>query len=172
MSKIENRDNYILLPNSEDHNCFGCSPKNPSGMYMKFYTNEKRDSVLSWYSVPAHFCGWGDVVHGGIVSTILDEAMGWASLVILRKLFLSKTMAVDFLKPVLIGKELRAVGNVLKINSEREAVVQGCIYNDSSEICARSSSVISLFTLEAVREMGIMDEKMLRSIEQLMNISH
>jgi uncharacterized protein (TIGR00369 family) len=168
MSKIEKRGNYTLLPNSNFHNCFGCSPRNDSGMHMKFYVNEKMDSVVSWYSVPDHLCGWGDVVHGGIISTMLDEAMGWACITILRKFLLSKNIAVDFMKPVFIGKEIRVEGNVLKINSEREAVMQGLIFNDNNDICARSSSVVSLFTLEAVKKMGVIDDKILRYFEQTM----
>ena len=169
MPKIENRDNYILLPNEGNHNCFGCSPKNQSGMFMEFYTDEERDSVLSWYSVPDHLCGWGNMVHGGIVSTLLDEAMGWACITILRKFFLSKSIAVDFVKPVLLGKEIRVEGSVLKINNEREAVLQGFIYNDGNDICAKSSSVVSLFTLEFVRKMGVLDEGMLSYFEQSWN---
>jgi uncharacterized protein (TIGR00369 family) len=171
MSKIKNKENCILLPNEGNHYCFGCSPKNPSGMSMEFYTNEKRDSVLSWYSVPDHLCGWGNMVHGGIVSTLLDEAMGWACITILQKFFLSKSIAVDFFKPVLIGKEIRVKGNVLKINDEREAVLQGFIYNDENDICAKSSSVVSLFTLEFVKEMGVLDEGMLSYFEQSWNRS-
>ncbi|MCP4750819.1 MAG: PaaI family thioesterase [Proteobacteria bacterium] len=168
MPEIETRENCTLLPNTDIHNCFGCSPRNSSGMHMKFYMNENGDSVLSWYSVPEHLCGWGDIVHGGIVSTMLDEAMGWACISLLRKLLFSKSIAVDFIKPVLIGREITVVGNVLEINSEREAVMQGFIYDENNEVCAKSSSVVSLFTLESVRKMGLMDEEMLDYFEQSM----
>lgn len=169
--KIENRDDYILLPNGGNHTCFGCSPKNRSGLQMKFYSTERRDAVVSWLTVPEHLCGWSNVVHGGIISTILDEAMGWAALVILKKLVVSKSITVDFIKPVLIGKEIRVEGKVSKINSAREAVLQGCIYNDNSEICARSSSLVSLFSSESMRKMGFTDQKMLSDMEQVMNMS-
>ena len=168
MSKIEKRENYTLLPNSDLHNCFVCSPRNASGMHMEFYVNEKMDSVVSWYSVPYHLCGWGDVVHGGIVATMLDEAMGWACITILKKFLLSKNIAVDFMKPVFVGREIRVEGTVLEINSEREAVMQGLIFNGNNEICARSSSVVSLFTLEAVKKMGVIDDRILGYFEKIM----
>jgi uncharacterized protein (TIGR00369 family) len=172
MSEIENRDNYILLPNSDSHNCFGCSPVNPSGLQMKIYTNQKTDLVVSWLSVPGDFSGWANFAHGGIISTILDEVMGWGGLVILRKLVVSKSTTVDYLKPVFIGSEIRAEGSVLRVNSEREGVMQGCIYNDNGEICAKSSSIVSLFTIEALRKLGAADEKMLSGIEQVINASN
>lgn len=138
---------------------------------MNFYSTERRDSVVSWLTVPDHFCGWSNLVHGGIISAMLDEAMCRAVLVILKKLVVSKSITVDFIKPVLIGKEIRVEGNVDKINSEREAILQGCIYDDNSEICARSSSLVSLFSSESIREMGFTDQKMLGDMEQIMNVS-
>ena len=169
MSAIEKRDGYKLLPNSDDHNCFGCSPGNSPGLKMEFYINQERDTAVSWLSVPDHLCGWAHMVHGGIVSTILDEAMGWAALAILKKLVLSKSISVDFLKPILTGQEIRVEGSVLELESERKGVMQACIYNDAEEVCAKSSSVVSLFTLEAIKEMGVLDTKIISALEQVVN---
>jgi hypothetical protein len=79
MSTDADKKNYMLLPNSDKHNCFGCSPNNEYGLHMKFYTNDKKDMVVSWFAVPDQYCGWGTMVHGGIISTMLDEAMGWGA---------------------------------------------------------------------------------------------
>ena len=138
---------------------------------MKFYSTERRDAIVSWLTIPDHLCGWSNVVHGGIISTMLDEAMGWAALIILKKMVVSKSITVDFIKPVLIGKEIRVTGMVNKINSEREAILQGYIYNDENEICAQSSSLVSLFSLETLRKMNVMNEGMFRDLETYMNIS-
>lgn len=169
--KTENRDGYIPLPTGENQNWFGCSLKNKSGLQMKFYATEKLDSVISWLRVPDHLCGWSNLVHGGIIATMLDEAMGWAALIILKKMVVSKSITVDFLKPVLIGKEISVKGMVNKTDNEREAILQGYIYNDESDICARSSSLASLFSLETLKKMNVMDEGMFRALEKYMNIS-
>ena len=137
---------------------------------MKFYTTDSRDSVVSWLTVPDHLCGWSNLVHGGVISTMLDEAMGWAGLIILKKLVVSKSLTVDFFKPVLIGKEIRVEGMVNKINNEREAILQGYIYNDENEICARSSSLVSLFSLETIKKMNVMDEEMFKDMEKYIDI--
>ena len=165
--KIEKRDDYILLPKGEMKDCFGCGMKNDIGLHMDFYTTEKRESVVSWLCVPDHLCGWSNIVHGGIISTMLDEAMGWAGLIVLNKLVVSKSITVDFIKPVLIGKQIMVEGNVGKVNGDREVVLEGCIYNDKNEICARSSSLASLFTFETMRKIGFTDEEMLGDMEQL-----
>src|SRR5210317_2293445 len=96
------------LPNSETHNCFGCSPTNSSGLQMKFYTNDS--SVFSGVTVPKHLCGWNNLIHGGILSTILDEIMSWAAIYLLKRITLTKSMAIEFLKPVYNEQTLRAEG--------------------------------------------------------------
>lgn len=168
MSDTENSDKYIPLPVGRNHNCFGCSPTNESGLHMEFSVNEERDIVASWLSVPDHLCGWGNIVHGGIVSTILDEAMGWAALVLLGKLVLSKSISVEFFKPIFVGKDIRVEGSVLEVGSDREAVMQGSIY-DGNELCAESSSACSLFTIEYIKKLGVADENMLNELEALMS---
>lgn len=165
MRKTIKGGSYLLLPNSDENACFGCSRRNPSGLEMEFYTNEKRDVVVSWYSVPGRFSGWGDVVHGGIVSTILDEAMGWACIALAKRLFLSKSIAVEFLRPVRTGKEIRVEGGIREIVSEREAVMQGWIYDSRDEVSAKASSIVSLFTVETARKTGAIGEELLRSLE-------
>lgn len=166
MSASKSRENFIQLGNNDRNNCFGCSPKNASGMKMNFYTNENRDLVVSWFSVPERFVGWSNLVHGGIISTMLDEAMGWGALVILRKLMVSRSMNVEFIKPVFVNTEIRIEGTVYEEKGEREAVMQGLIYNDMNQLCARSKSNASLFSMEALRKMGFADKEMLTELER------
>ena len=68
---MELEKDSICLPNSKTHNCFGCSPINPSGLQMEFYANDS--FVFSEVTVPQHLCGWNNLIHGGVLSTILDE---------------------------------------------------------------------------------------------------
>lgn len=104
-----------------------------------------------------------------MVSTILDEAMGWASVVILKKFILTKKMTIDFLRPVFIGQEISVMGQLLNIMNEREAEVQGIIYDTNRELSAKSSSIVSLFTLEEIRKMKIFEDSLLNGIESILN---
>jgi acyl-coenzyme A thioesterase PaaI-like protein len=62
------------LPHSTT--CFICGAKNEVGLKCRFYTDDKGtvhlDPVLK-----RHYAGFADVVHGGIQTAVLDEAMGW-----------------------------------------------------------------------------------------------
>jgi acyl-coenzyme A thioesterase PaaI-like protein len=170
LSEVMTRGSSRLLPNSDRHNCFGCSPKNPCGLKMEFYVNQDSSVVASWLSAPDHVSGWGNIVHGGIVSTILDEAMGWAALVILRKLVLSKSLSVEFKKPMFLNTETRVEGSVLESKNDREAIMQATIYDGNNEVCARSTSEVSLFTIDHIRKLGVVDNEMIDGLEEMMKL--
>jgi len=167
MNKVFDLDSMTELPNRDDHNCFGCSPSNSSGLRMRFFTDTEK--VYSRVVVPPHLCGWDTMAHGGVISTILDEIMSWSAIYLTRRLILTKTMTVDFIRPVLIEQELRVVGTVLERTGEREAVMEGKIFNSRDELCARSRGTFALFTPEAIRKMGILSEKAVEDIEYIMN---
>jgi len=169
MIRADARDGYITLPKNNEPNCFGCSTKNPFGLKMDFYTNRSVDVVVSWFSVPTNYCGWGTLVHGGIISTMLDEAMGWGALVILGKLVLSRSITIEFKRPVPADTEIRIEAGVKDVTGERKGVMQGSIYGSNDVLCARASSEVSLFTLDYVKGIGVLDEAMTDSLEKLVN---
>ena len=67
--------------NHEGYNCFGCSPDNPIGLHLEFY--EDGDYIVSTWHPDHNYQGWVDTMHGGILSTLIDEVCGW---VVTRKL--------------------------------------------------------------------------------------
>lgn len=161
---MESNDNYRRLPNDGNNNCFGCGPTNPSGLHMEFYTDGK--SLISSLTVPSHLNGWRNLVHGGVIATILDEIMGWSALHLLKKFGLTKSISVDFLKPVHVGQKLKAVGRTLELRGEREALMESCLYSDESTLCAKAVGTFGLFTAPALIKLGIIDEETVSTFEQ------
>ena len=119
--KMETEEKSKLLPNEGNHNCFACSSQNPYGLQMKFYA--ATDTVFSHLKVPEHLCGWNNVAHGGVVSAMLDEVMSWAAMYLLKQFVLTKSMQIDFIKPVSLGEEIRVEGRVLKVQQKRDVLV-------------------------------------------------
>jgi uncharacterized protein (TIGR00369 family) len=161
------REEYRPLPRRGNDNCFGCSPHNSSGLQLRFFTNGEK--LVSWLRVPKHFSGWDHIVHGGVIATMLDEVMGWATLHLLKKMTLTKSITVEFLKPVHVDEDIRIEGNTTKVKGDREAVMQGFLYNQDDELCARATGNFALFTVDAMRERGVVDEKILQSVEQIIS---
>jgi uncharacterized protein (TIGR00369 family) len=163
------KKDFKQLPSSDCHYCFACSPVNPSGLQMKFFTDGK--AVFSQVTVPTHLCGWNNLAHGGVVSTILDEIMSWAALYLLKQIILTQSMTVEFLKPVPISAVLEAEGRVLERRGRRDAVMEGLIYNSEGNVCARSAGTYKVFSPDVAKRLGIADDASLAWFESIINMT-
>ena len=159
---------YIQLPNRGDHNCFGCSPLNTSGLRMSFYTNET--AVYSKVTVPEHLCGWNNLVHGGVLTTILDEIMSWSAIYLLKRVSMTKSMTVDFLKPVYVGNPLKVEGTVADKKGKHEALMQGRIYNENDVCCASASGTFAVFSPAVAKRLSITDGESLKWFEKIFDL--
>jgi len=57
--------------------CYACGDLNPKGLHLEFQMEDEW-AVTQFVAEQAHQ-GYPGYVHGGVVSTLLDEAMGWAT---------------------------------------------------------------------------------------------
>lgn len=89
------------------HNCFACGTLNANGLHLQVHLEPAR----SWtaFELDERFEGWQGIAHGGIVSVILDEVMGWA-LIADDQLGVTARLSVAFRRPVTITTPLRADG--------------------------------------------------------------
>jgi uncharacterized protein (TIGR00369 family) len=85
--------------------CFGCSLENERGLGLVFQRGE--GVVVAETTLGHAFAGYDGLVHGGIVSPLLDEAMGWAILELAGRFAVTRSLTVDFRRPVFVDKPLR-----------------------------------------------------------------
>ena len=156
---MELREGARKLPDLENSYCFGCGPSNKHGLKMQFYSDDT--SVFSWFTVPEHYCGWKNLVHGGVISTLLDEIMGRAMFYILRSLGMTRKISIDFLQPVFIGKEIKLQGCIREVTNAREAMIEGILSNETGEVCAKAHGYYILFSPEKIRMMGTVADNVL-----------
>jgi uncharacterized protein (TIGR00369 family) len=161
-------EEYIQLPNRGNHNCFGCSPVNAYGLQMTFYANKA--AVFSKVTVPEHLCGWNNLVHGGVLSTILDEIMSWSAIYLVKQVPMTKSMTVDFFKPTYVGNPLKAEGRVLDKKGKHEALIEGRIYNTDDVCCAGATGTFAVFSPAVAKRLSITDEESLQWFEQIFNL--
>ncbi|MBU0968179.1 MAG: PaaI family thioesterase [Proteobacteria bacterium] len=164
MNQREVTEKFRPLPRHEEGFCFGCGPQNKAGLGMQFFSDG--DSVVSQVVVPDHLCGWGKVVHGGVISTMLDEVMGWTAIYLLKRLVLTKSLQVQFEKPLFAGEMLRLAGRVLEKTSEREALLTAELFNPAGDRCATSQGIFALFTSTAAKKLGIIDPDLVDMITE------
>ncbi|HYL93511.1 MAG TPA: PaaI family thioesterase [Alphaproteobacteria bacterium] len=117
--------------------CFGCGPENPDGMKLKFYFDEQARQVFCNFKLAKHYQGPPGHAHGGVIATILDEAMGKVNK-FRNVVALTKTMDIEYFKPVPLGKQLTTTAHELKVEGRKHTNVAE-IVNKKGEVLARSS---------------------------------
>lgn len=95
----------------DDHSCFVCGPNNPDGMQIKW--NIEGQKTTAEFIARAKYQGWKGIVHGGILATLLDEAMARLAGVLWEGAVTAE-MVVRYLKPAPVGEKLLIEGEVLK----------------------------------------------------------
>ena len=115
----------------DDKHCFACGDMNEYGLHADITTNDDNTSNCK-ITVPSRFQGWKGMVHGGIISTLLDEISIYAC----RKISLRGVTAeidVKFRKPVPIDTELELKAKVTEIRRkmvsvQAELLVDGVVH--------------------------------------------
>ena len=97
------------LPRYSD--CFVCGKNNHSGLKRRFYVfapsdEEISDEVYVNIAFPKEYEGFKGVVHGGVITALIDEAMGWSSTIKTALMYVTYDLNITFLKPVPVGQEL------------------------------------------------------------------
>jgi uncharacterized protein (TIGR00369 family) len=93
------------------HHCFACGELNEIGLHLALKFEPGRCHVE--LTVPDRFEGWEGLIHGGIVTTILDEVMAWA-LIEQDSWGVTARMSVQFHRPVLVGQAISAEGWIVE----------------------------------------------------------
>lgn len=137
---------------TSDYTSFACGRNNQHGLQMQIYTDNER--VYSRLTIPKKFCGWNNIVHGGIVTTILEEIKFWAGFFFMRKIVLMKKVTIQLLRPVPPNTELLAIGYIDKIKRKNSVTANGELYCNK-ELCAKSNGVLALVSFDIAKRLGI-----------------
>jgi uncharacterized protein (TIGR00369 family) len=124
---------YIKL---QKNYCFACGKNNPNGMRLRFFYDEERDCFVCRFRLGKRYTGPPGHCHGGIIATILDEAMGKVNK--LRQVIaLTSEITVNYLKPVPLNQSLRVESRELHVRGRRH-ISMAEILNSKGEVLARS----------------------------------
>ncbi len=87
-------------------NCFICGNNNPSGLKVCFRKCEP-GVIIAEFIPPDHLNGFKGVLHGGIISAVLDDAMDWAIYSVTGRWYVTAQMTVNFKKTAPVAEKLR-----------------------------------------------------------------
>jgi uncharacterized protein (TIGR00369 family) len=119
--------------------CFGCGPENTEGMRLRFTLDEDRRRFVCRFRLSRRYQGPPAHAHGGIIATVLDEAMGKVNK-LRHVIALTSRMEVEYLKPVPLGKTLVAEGWELRVRGRRHTNAAE-IRNEDGQVLARSRGI-------------------------------
>jgi uncharacterized protein (TIGR00369 family) len=91
---------------------FGCGPANAGGLHLEFLVAED-GSVVCLPTIPDSFEGPAGYLHGGIIATLLDEAMS-KSIRARGLTAMTRQMEINYLRPVHSEAPIRVEGRLVR----------------------------------------------------------
>lgn len=112
-------------------NCFVCGEKNPIGLKLTF--NYHGNLASTTFKLPALYEGYNDIIHGGIIASILDETMAKAILHKNIKAF-TVNLNIDYKKPLKPNHPYVAEGTICII--KRKTITAAASIFDGNTVYA------------------------------------
>jgi uncharacterized protein (TIGR00369 family) len=129
------------------HWCFACGQLNPGGMHLDFSVS--RDRAEARYTAEQRHQGYDGVLHGGVVTALLDEAMGWA--IFHQGIWgVTARITVTFRQPVPVGEGLIVVGEIAR-DRGRLIETRGAVVRDRDRAVLAEAEATFLRMPEARR---------------------
>lgn len=131
-------ENLTPLAHAAQNRCFGCGPANPSGLQLEFLLAEDQ-CVVCLVSIPSVFNGHPLYLHGGIIATLLDEAMSKAVRVHGFSA-MTRHLETDYLRPVPSDEPIRLEGRLLR-SEGRKHFTEAHIFSAAGKELARGKGL-------------------------------
>jgi acyl-coenzyme A thioesterase PaaI-like protein len=121
--------------------CFFCGHDEPTGVRLLMRYQDR--AVTSEFTLERRFQGFDGIVHGGIITGILDELMWWTLAVEARQVSMTRKMEVGFLRPMKVETPYTAKAKLLK--HEHTSYWLSCAIDDGSgQVAAKGTGVYKL----------------------------
>jgi len=129
-----------LQPNSR--HCFVCGLENEHGLHLRFYETAEGEVTVET-SVPPHFQGYPGVVHGGIVASLVDEALGRVHMGPAEnpRFMYTARLTVQYRQPVPTGQPIKIVARAVQ-SKRRSATSTAQVYGPGGELLAEAEAVL------------------------------
>jgi uncharacterized protein (TIGR00369 family) len=123
---------------NDNGRCFVCGPGNAEGLRLEFRMDKDRGEAEAKVIFPERYQGWEGVVHGGLLATVLDEAMikaAWGK----GLRCVSGEITVRYAKPARTAVTYRLVGRVTGEKKDKMVFAESEILDGAGETVARAT---------------------------------
>ncbi|HXW56288.1 MAG TPA: PaaI family thioesterase [Candidatus Cybelea sp.] len=123
-----------LEPNPTN-TCFGCGGANARGMKLTFEQDDAARCIRGKFRIAEQYAGGPGMVHGGIIATLLDEAMGKVNR--FRGVrAVTAELKIDYVRPVPVGQEIFIEAREVEV-AGRNLYHEGEIRDGRGDLLAR-----------------------------------
>jgi uncharacterized protein (TIGR00369 family) len=115
--------------------CYVCGQKHPRGLRIRFLADEDHQVFARFHPNDTQ-TGYDGIVHGGVISSLLDELIGWSVSLTQGRMAFTAELSVRFLKPIHVGQDYLASSR-LRSGRGRRWEAEGEIVDDQGHLCAK-----------------------------------
>lgn len=135
-------DTPLQLPGSPG--CVICdnNGSNPRSLGLRILWDEHDKTILIPCAPDETWCGYSSIVHGGIIASVLDEAMAWAVKQVSGDWAFTADCSLRFKKAVQPGREYLAVASVENVAARK--ITAGARFLDADGSVAVQASAVFL----------------------------
>lgn len=131
----------------DGYHCIGCHPKRSEGLQLDPQFDPVKGEAHDTMRFSRRFEGMNDMVHGGFISMVLDEVMGYAVNHSLNRLAFTTQLRVEFLRPVKIGRDYRISAQLTEDGTDHVPTLTGSIVDlETGTVVARSKASFFILT--------------------------
>src|SRR5512140_512782 len=121
--------------------CFVCGTQNPHGLGVEFF--DDGDEVWTEITPAEHHQGWPGVLHGGIISAVLDETIGRVAFLHDRWVHTAR-LSLRYKRPAPLGQLLRATGELVRDRRRLLEMRGELVVVESGEVLAEATGTFAL----------------------------
>lgn len=127
-----------------NNHCFACGKENPIGLQVHPDIAPDGTQVKIECTPPDHFQGWANMVHGGILSTLLDEAITYVGIANFDGPAVTAQLDIRFKSPARAGQKLFVTANRLKAGKRLIEVAAEIKLQDGTQIVEGTGKVMKV----------------------------
>ena len=126
----------------DNNRCFACGTENEAGLKLQFSYSDDDRAAETRFVADAAYQGWKDLVHGGILMTLMDETMAKAA-VRSGLSVVTAEMITKFKSPAKVGTTLICSAKVEEIR-KRLVYARASIRSEDGSVIAEATAKLMI----------------------------
>jgi uncharacterized protein (TIGR00369 family) len=136
-----------------ESNCWVCEPSNPVGLHVPFHHDDQAHTVTATLRLDANHSGAPNLVHGGLLAALCDDAMAWTSIAEARRFALTAETRLSYLAPVPVDQEITVTARLIGRHGRQVWLMAEVRAGDT--VCVRAESRATVVGGELAVDAGV-----------------